>query len=58
MLKDKFEDHVKQEFVKSEQETVQAELNQIDEQKYAALDQVAQNISDTEIKPFQTEILS
>ncbi len=58
LLKDKFEDHVKQEFVKSEQETVQAELNQIDEQKYAALDQVAQKINDAEIKPLQTEILS
>ena len=57
LLKDKFEDHVKQEFVKSEQEIVQAELNTIDEDKEIALNKVSDNIHDNEIVPFQKQIL-
>ena len=57
LLKDKFEDHVKQEFIKSEQETVQAELNTIDEDKEIALNKVSDVIHDDEIVPFQKQIL-
>ncbi len=57
LLKDKFEDHVKQEFVKSEQEIVQAELNMIDEDKEITLNKVSDVIHDDEIVPFQTQIL-
>lgn len=58
LLQQKFEEDVKKDFVDTEQEEVKAELNAVDEQKYAALDAEANTINTTEIQPLQSDIVN
>ena len=57
LITQSFEEDIKKDFVREEQDNVKAELNDIDEQKYIALDQASEIYSSQEILPYQSDLL-